>query len=492
MRWDNKIIKISLYLLLISLSFFTSNKQKIIDGKSTESLRIDNDLTIVTSLDTTTTNAFRTHFLETPQAVNLGITDIDFRQVTTEDGWKKLLQDPSKSVDLAWGFSRDYFYNLEEWNLLKPITNSTLLNYINENIPDGICGLETKHYNDSELVWFGTSLRTYGYTVNHDFLDTYGLPVPTSWEELASPIYYINSDVNSIGMGDPPLTESNTRIYQAILQAFGWEDGWSILTRMGANAGIYPGSVATRAAVVSGEVGIAMTTSSYGFLAMRENTNTEFIIPQGNAVIDFCSISIGINCDNQEGAESFLQFVVSPEGQAIWLTKGVDQFPLNELAFNTTLGQIRTDIYEFFNSLYGTIFLYFNYSLAQSTLEETVYYFHDTIVAEHTLLQETWGIMVQMLRNGTINSTYFVEFVVRLGALPENLECYDYGTFHEFPCPRWINFAKEKYQAIIDELTRLNEPQETSRSSTSSSIEVTILLLFTISIVLNLRNKKKK
>ncbi|TET76191.1 MAG: ABC transporter substrate-binding protein [Candidatus Heimdallarchaeota archaeon] len=487
MRWDKNIIKISLFLLIFSLSFFTSNKQNIIDGKGSESFQIDNILTIVTTLDTTTTTAFKTHFLETPQAVNLGITDIDFRQATTEDGWKKLLQDPSKSVDLAWGFQTDYFHNLEEWNLLKPITNSTLLDYINENIPDGICGLETKHYNDSELVWFGTAFRTYGYTVNHDFLDTYGFPVPITWEELASPIYYINSDVNSIGMSDPPLSTTNTRIYQTVLQAYGWEVGWSILTRMGANAGIYPGSVSTRAAVVSGEVGIAMTTSSYGFIAMRENTDTEFIIPEGYAVIDFCDISLGINCDNQEDAEAFLQFVVSPEGQAIWLTEGIDQFPLNEPAFNTTLGQTRTDIYELLMSSYGTFFLYFNYSLAQSTLEETVYYFHDTIVVEHTLLQETWGIMVQMLRNSTINSTYFVELVYRLGALPENLECYDYDIYYGFPCPSWSNFAKEKYQTIIDELTRLNEPQETS-----TSIEVTILLLLTISVVLNLRNKKKR
>ncbi|MCG3260276.1 MAG: hypothetical protein H7644_11045, partial [Candidatus Heimdallarchaeota archaeon] len=179
--------------------------------------------------------------------------------------------------------------------------------------------------------------------------------------------------------------------------------------------------------------------------------------------------------------------VVSPEGQAIWLTEGIDQFPLNEPAFNTTLGQTRTDIYKLFNCLYGTIFLYFNYSLAQSTLEETVYYFHDTIVVEHTLLQETWGIMVQMLRNSTINSTYFVELIYRLGALPENLECYDYDIYYGFPCPSWSNFAKEKYQTIIDELTRLNETQETS-----TSIKVTILLLLTISVVLNLRNKKKR
>ena len=465
--------------MFFSLFSFPANRLKFVSGNNPQVFQNGSILTIVTSLDATTTDEFKEIFLATPQAIDLGITEIDFRYASTLDGWKKLMQDPSKSVDIAWGYTNDYFSFLENWNLLKPITNSTLFTYINDSIPNWIVGLSVKHYNDSNLIWFGTSFRTYGFTVNHNFLDTHDLPVPTTWEELASPIYYLDSEVDSISMCDPPYSESITRIYQIILQIFGWRDGWSVLTRIGANARLYPSSVDTRAAVVFGEVGVGFTTSSYGIIAMRENNDTEFIIPEGQSSVDICPISLGINCDNQEAAEAFLQFVASPEGQSIWLTENIDQFPLNELAFHTPLGQTRPEMYEWFNTTYEPHNIYFNYSFAQSTYEETVFYFHDTIVAEHNLLQKTWGMMVQMLLNGTINSTYFNDLVKVLGSLPENLECYDvFDPFpYEFPCPSWIAFAQDKYLAIINKLTLFNSPT-TEVSSISSFISYLLIFVF--------------
>ncbi|MCK5141354.1 MAG: hypothetical protein KAQ70_04100, partial [Candidatus Heimdallarchaeota archaeon] len=80
-------------------------------------------LTIVTRHDTTIQAAFQTAFLATPRAIELGITDLDFRQATTDDGWKKLLEDPSKSVDLAWGGGPALFNTMNNWGLLKPIDN---------------------------------------------------------------------------------------------------------------------------------------------------------------------------------------------------------------------------------------------------------------------------------------------------------------------------------------------------------------------------------
>ena len=424
-------------------------------------------LTVVTRHDTTIQAAFSTAFLSTPRAIELGITDIVFLQATTDEGWKKLLQDPSKSVDLAWGGGPALFNTMNNWGLLKAVDNTTLIDYINANVPDTIAGAGMKLNNTSgELIWVANAISSFGFTVNHDFLDQHGLPVPHTWEELASPTYYINPSVKAISMGDPPLTTSNTRIYQIILQAFGWEEGWSIMTRMGANSGIYPGSVDTRAAVVQGEVGIAMTIDFYGVIAVDENPNCEYIIPEGQSIVNGDPIALGVNVDDQEAAEAFLEYLFSADGQSVWLTEGVNRLPVMESAFWTPFGQTKESLYVLYNSTLDNDGIDFNETEATDLLDVTIYYFHNTITSKHTLLRQTWGEMVTQLRDGDINETYFNELVVDLGTV--NFTYEEAFTINEEFISNpldaaeyesaWRSFAGAKYNAIYQALA--GEPTE--------------------------------
>ncbi|MHA1200928.1 MAG: ABC transporter substrate-binding protein [Candidatus Heimdallarchaeaceae archaeon] len=420
------------------------------------------ELTIVTRHDTTIQAAFTTAFLATPRAIELGITSLNFLQATTNDGWKKLLEDPAKSVDLAWGGGPALFYTMNNWGLLKPIDNTTLIDYINTNVPDTVAGASMKLNNTSgELIWVANAISSFGFTVNHDFLDQYGLPVPRSWAELASPTYYIDPSVKAISMGDPPLTTSNTKIYQIILQAFGWEEGWSLLTRMGANSGIYPGSVDTRAAVVQGEVGIAMTIDFYGVIAGRENPSTEYIIPDGQSIVNGDPIALGVNVDDQEGAEAFLEYLFSAEGQSVWLTEGLDRLPVMVEAFWTPFGQTKTELYSLYNDTLANEGIEFSETEATDLLDLTIYYFHNTITAKHTLLRQTWGEMITQLEDGDINETYFDELKADLGVV--NMTYEEAFTINdEFigdPLvaaqyeSQWRSFAGAKYNAIYQALT---------------------------------------
>ncbi|MBY9001833.1 MAG: ABC transporter substrate-binding protein [Candidatus Heimdallarchaeota archaeon] len=430
----------------------------------------DTVLTVVTRHDTTIQAAFKTAFLATPRAVELGITDMVFLQATTDEGWKKLLEDPAKGVDLAWGGGPSLFNTMNNWGLLKAIDNTTLNDYINTNVPDEIAEASMKLNNTSgELIWIANAISSFGFTVNHDFLDQYGLPVPYTWEELASPAYYINPSVKAISLGDPPLTTSNTRIYQIILQAFGWEVGWSLMTRMGGNSGIYPGSVDTRAAVVSGEVGIAMTIDFYGVIAARENPSCEYIIPDGQSIVNGDPIALGINVDAQEGAEAFLEYLFSAEGQSVWLTEGLDRLPVVVEAFATPFGLIKPALYTLYNLTLANEGIDFNETEATDLLDVTIYYFHNTIASPHSLLRQTWGEMVTQLRNGDINESYFSELVEDLGAV--NMTYEDAFTINEefISDPldaakyesQWRNFAGIKYNAIYQALVPSENPLPT-------------------------------
>ncbi|MHA1514714.1 MAG: extracellular solute-binding protein, partial [Candidatus Heimdallarchaeaceae archaeon] len=262
---------------------------------------------------------------------------------------------------------------------------------------------------------------------------------------------------------------------------------------MGANSGMYPGSVATRAAVVSGEVGIAMTIDFYGIIAMGENPDCEYIIPQGQSIVNGDPIAMGINVDDYDAAAAFLTYVNTPEGQAIWLTEGIDRLPVNEAAFQTTAGLLRPDLYLLFNETLANIGIDFDENLATSNLATTIYYFHNTIEQPHTLLRNTWGEMVTQLRDSEINSTFFNELVEDLGVTGMTLqESIDWNTpyqlnatFSAIKDGEWRTFAQTKYNTILGILV-----PETETTNAFGMIPVFITSIFVATMVL-LRKKKK-
>ena len=450
-------------------------------------------LTILTRHDITITDAFADAFIKSDIGKALGITAMDFRQGTTDQAWKDMLDSSELGVDLAWGGGPALFNTMNNWNLLKPITNDTLVDYINSQVNDTIAGAGMKLKDGEDLLWIANAISSFGFTVNHDFLDQYGLPVPHTWEELASPAYYINPSVKAISMGNPPDTTSNTRIYQIILQAFGWEEGWSIMTRMAGNAGIYPGSVDTRAAAVNGEVGIAMTIDFYGVIAKRENPNTEYIVPEGQSIVNGDPIALGKYCDNQAGAEGFLEWVFSPEGQAVWLTEGLDRLPVNPDAFLVPPvdGKDKTALYTLYNDTLVNEGIDFDEEEATDLLQVTMYYFESTISNVHSLLRQTWGEMVTQLDAGTINETYFDELKADLGkvnmtyeeAFSINTAITQSATQAANYESKWRNFASTKYNAIYRALVPDESPLPT--------LPVIISLLFVGAIPILLKRKKK-
>jgi len=497
MKLKKLVIVFTLAALIVIGSGIFMNTAAYDIPSSEESELQDTVLTIVTRHDIVITTEFEARFLETPEAIALGITDIDFKQATTDEGWKTLLQDPSRGIDLAWGGGPSLFNTMEKWGLLKHIDDVTLKDYINSQVPDTLGGAAMKSVDESDnLIWIANAISSFGFTVNHDFLDTYGLDVPHTWQELADPTYYLGGGVNAISMGDPPLTTSNTRIYQIILQAFGWEKGWSIMTRMAANAGIYPGSVDTRAATVTGEVGIAMTIDFYGVIANRENPSCEYIVPEGQSIVNGDPIAMGINVDDEDAAEAFLKYLFSPEGQAVWLTERLDRLPVNEDAFSTPFGQDKTYLYGIFNATLETEGIDFNETLATQTLDTTIYYFKKTISEEHSKLQKVWGEMITQLTDATIDLATYQKYVEDLGkigmTLEQAIEWNDqYQTDKDFAALKdseWRNFAKNKYNELYYNLTG------TYLFTTESPFLFTPVIfsvLFVATIVYVVRKKRK-
>lgn len=460
-------------------------------------------LTIVTRHDVTITDEFKSRFLASDEAIAADVTDIDFRYATTDDGWKKYLEDPTKSVDIAWGGGPALFNTMDNWGLLyhiDPVADAELFEAINGSVPNTLAGADMKKFADEDLVWAASAISSFGFTINHDFLDSYGLPIPTTWEELATPTYYISDSVKAISMGDPPLTTSNTRIYQIILQALGWEEGWKVITRMGANAGIYPGSVDTRAAVVSGEVGIAMTIDFYGVIANRENPDCEYIIPEGQSIVNGDPIAVGVNVDHYDETVAFMKWVTSEEGQLAWMTEGLDRLPVNDSVFYTPEGSTYTQLWALYNETLANEGIDFDEELATDNLDTTIYYWHNTIEQKHALLRKTWGTLITEYDEGNINATQYLDLYNQIGVpgmtLNESIEWNtQYQTDSTFAATKdseWRTYASLQY---CDILAELGDPCPTSTPTTDgtpfSFVPALISTIVVATIALIYRKKKK-
>jgi hypothetical protein len=262
-------------LLLLLLLIPSLNMQVAVAEEKEELIPRTNaiKLGIATRHATEIIDLFRTQFVKTDLAARVGITSVDEIAIytpTTFESFSRAMTNPAFEVSIGWGGGPTLFNNLAAAGYILPITNTTMLGIINDALPDLIAGAEMKSYDDNDdMLWAANAISSFGFTVNHNELESRGLPMPTTWEDLASPEFFTSVSQPNIGLGNAPDTTSNTRIYQIILQKFGWERGWQVIYDMAANGRIYGGSIETRASVINGETAVAMTIDFYGYSAYK-------------------------------------------------------------------------------------------------------------------------------------------------------------------------------------------------------------------------------
>ena len=244
----NYIFLIFTFLLLITSSFaLVSSSGPIVNEKNSTISPDAIKLVIATRHDSTLYQKYKEYFAKSALGASVGITDpsqIKVHAPSSYAAFETALTNPAIGADVAWGGGPTLFNNLAADGHLRNITDTSLLNWINTNVSDTIAGAEMKKYDENNnLKWVAAAISSFGFTVNNKTLESRKLPFPTSWEDLASPDFFTTDAQTNIAMGNAPDTTSNTRIYQIILQKFGWEIGWEIIYSMAGKSQIYGGSV---------------------------------------------------------------------------------------------------------------------------------------------------------------------------------------------------------------------------------------------------------
>jgi ABC-type Fe3+ transport system substrate-binding protein len=424
-------------------------------------------LTILTRHDLAIMSAYEAAFLASDIAEEYHITDLDWK---TQDGgfWDDVIT--AGGVDVLWGGGPTLFDQMQRDGNLEPL-NSTKMISILDGVPDEIAGVDMKRSDGGgSIVWVAAAISTFGFTVNHAFLDAHSLPTPNNWTHLAQPIWGSLLPTATIAMGNAPKTTSNTRIYEIITQGMGWNTGWITLARMAGSARLYQGSVETQAAVENQEVGVAMSIDFYGYSSQANNPECEYILPENESIVNGDPIAIVKDTPKMSLAEAFLDYVLSAEGQAIWFTPGVNRMPVLESAFQTPVGLTKTDLYEFFNMTKANVGVDFNDTLSLEINTAFTAYFeavyndaHDNLVlcwdalvtayfASDITLQQlnAWAIMMGTPVSVTYESTLH-QFTLDFAKEINNDMIYDSGFYYDMQTA-WTAAANAQYLATLADL----------------------------------------
>lgn len=474
-------------ILALVLSFLGSNTQAV---KASPGIT----LRILSRHDTTITSATKAAFLDSPLAKQYEIDDLQFYGGLPQQ-WVGIIENLASrelNIDVGWGGGPTLFDQLNELELLAPLSKAETVSVVNA-LPDKIGGIALKRFNsEGQAMWVAAAISSFGFTTNSQTLSRYNLPAPEKWSDLASPTYAkLLPATPVIGTADAPRSTSNTRMFHIMLQANGWDKGWNILTRLGANARIYDTSDAVREGCISGELGAGTTIDFYGYTAVAKTGGIcKYVIPPGESIINGDPIALMKDAKNADAAQAFIQWVLEiDKGQQIWLNPEINRLPIDPGVFDTAAGQGRPDLRAAYEEAIEQIGIDFDDALALNLEQTMMAYFHATITEAQSTLQRAWKMMVDAKDSGEITEAKFNELVEKLGN-PQYLTFRDPNSgqqttltieyaieinqqmvspsFLSEMTDEWVKGANARYQAVMDEL--LGVPPTTTVTTTPTTI----------------------
>jgi ABC-type Fe3+ transport system substrate-binding protein len=225
------------------------------------------------------------------------------------------------NIDLFFGGGMDPYMDLAERGLCQPYA---LPNEILTRLPAKIGGVPLY---DPHYQWYGATLAGFGIVYNTRVLDILGFSPPKTWADLGDPKLF-----SWVGSGDPRKSGSVHMAYELILQAYGWDRGWEVITTMGANVRNFgaSGSYAPKEVAV-GEVAYGLSIDFYAWMQSEQvgEGYIGFIMPDNLTIVNPDGIAILKGAPNLETAQLFLEFVMSDAGQKLWfLQKGAPGGPV--------------------------------------------------------------------------------------------------------------------------------------------------------------------
>jgi len=165
-------------------------------------------------------------------------------------------------------------------------------------------------------VWVAATMAAFGMEINRDRIAELHLQAPVTWEDLAGPEWF-----GRLSLADPSKSGSVRTGFEMVLQDYGWEKGWGILTELFANTAMVRDSGSAPADDVGNADAVAgVVIDFYGRLQVLRAgpAIAAFVVPKGGTALDADPIAMLKGAPHARLAAEFVRFVVSDEGQRLW------------------------------------------------------------------------------------------------------------------------------------------------------------------------------
>ncbi len=354
-------------------------------------------------------------------------------------------------IDIFFGGGLEPFLYLSDKKLLERYKPPQV---IIEKIPKTVCGIDIY---DSDYYWYGAALSSFGILQNKLIQRLRGLPLAKRWEDLTDPQLY-----GIVGAGDPRNSGTMNTMFESILQAYGWERGWQIITMIGGNTRKFDRISSTTAKDVTlGETVYAFAIDFYGFtqIAMAGKENMTFVLPEDFTAINPDGIAILKGSPNLEIAQRFVDFVLGEDGQKLWfLPKGHPEGPKS---FSIERMSVIPEFYKRYKGISNIEFSPFdlnitfkyNNRLARDRREIVAEMLGAIIVDTHSELKEAWKAVIKrgcqpedlkLLGSAPITENEAIEFASKQWKAP---------SFRNRTVIQWQIWAQNKYRSLLKKET---------------------------------------
>jgi len=170
-----------------------------------------------------------------------------------------------------------------------------------------------------DFSWYGAALSGFGIVYSKPLCRHLDVGAIRTWADLGRRELF-----GWVALADPGKSGSAHMMYEIILQAYRWDEGFRVLSRMAANARYFTESASDIPRDVAlGEVACGLAIDFYAAVQIEAAGDDVlgYVLPKGLTVMNPDAIGILKGAPNRGLAEAFVRFVLSPEGQRLWMFK---------------------------------------------------------------------------------------------------------------------------------------------------------------------------
>lgn len=251
-------------------------------------------LIVYTALEDDQLNTYMEIFQEANPNINVELVRDSTGIITA----RLLAEKDNPQADVVWGLAATSLLLADQEGLLEPYA------------PAGLENISLRFRDQTEPPkWVGIDVWMSAFCVNTVEMEALGLPMPTSWADLADPAYK-----DALVMPNPASSGTGFLSVSAVLQMMGEEEGWNYLDALHENMAQYThsGSKPCRMAG-AGEFPIGISFGYRGIIQQDEGQPIEVVFPSEGSGWDMEANALVKKATIKPAARTFLDWAISPE-----------------------------------------------------------------------------------------------------------------------------------------------------------------------------------